>query len=72
MCDTVTFFPTTIPFLQVNLTDYLKQVASDIVTILTQSSSKINPSLEAGNPIYNTLLTSATQLKIIDKKPTPL
>ena len=35
-CDTVTFFPTTVPFSGVKLGDFLQQAASDIIAILTQ------------------------------------
>ena len=68
-CDTVTFFPTTGPFPQVKLEDHLKQAASDIITILTQPPSTTTPSLQAGYPVRNALLTLATQLKWIEPIP---
>ena len=71
-CDTVTFFPTTIPFPQVKLDDHLKQAASDIITILTQPPSTTIPSLQAGDPVRNALLTLATQLKRIEPIPSPI
>ena len=68
-CDTVTFFPTTIPFPQIKLDDYLRQAATDIITILTQPPSTTTPSLQAGDPVRNALLTLATQLKRIEPMP---
>ena len=71
-CDTVTFFPTNVPFPKVTLVDFLKQAATDIVTILTHPPSTTTPSLEAGDPIRNALLTLATQLKRIETIPEPI
>ena len=68
-CDTVEFFPHDIAFPQIKLTDYLQQAASDIITLLTQPPSTTTPSLAAGDPIRNALLTLATQLKRIDNIP---
>ena len=62
-CDTVTFFPTTIPFPELKLDDYLRQAAGDIISILTLPPSTTTPSLEAGDPVRNALLNLATQLK---------
>jgi len=39
MCDTVEFFLYQIKFLQVKLKDFLIQVVTDIITILTQKAS---------------------------------
>ena len=61
-CDTVTFFPTNIPFPQVKLDDFLRQAATDIITILTKPPSSTTPSLQSGDPVRNALLTLATQL----------
>ena len=69
-CDNVKFFPTTIPFPKVTLTDFLKQATSDIVTILIQLPSTTTPYLEAEDPVHNALMTLATQLKRIDNIPT--
>ena len=71
-CDTVEFFPTSLPFPSVTLTDHLKQAASDIVTILTQPPSTTAPSLAAGDPVRNALLTLATQLKQVQPIPEPV
>ena len=68
-CDTVTFFPTSIPFPEINLTDHLKQAAGDIISILTQPPSTTTPSLAAGDPVRNALLTLATQLKRVQPIP---
>ena len=43
-------------------TDYPKQAADNIVTILTQPPT-VTPSLQAGDPVRNALLDIATQLK---------
>ena len=66
-CDTVTFFPAEIPFPRVKLQDFLVQAATDIITLLTSPPSTTTPSLQAGDPVRNALLTLATQLKRIDK-----
>ena len=71
-CDTVTFFPTNVPFPQVKLVAFLKQAATDIITILTSPPSTTTPSLEAGDPVRNVLLTLATQLHRIDTIPEPV
>ena len=68
-CDTVTFFPTTVPFPEIKLEDALWQAASDIITISTQPSSETTPSLQAGDPVRNALTTLATQLNRIEDIP---
>ena len=68
-CDTVTFFPTHVPFPEIKLDDFLRQAATDIITILTSPPSTTTPSLEAGDPVRNALLTLATQLKRIQPMP---
>ena len=67
--DAVTFFPKTIPFPEINLTDYLKQAAGDIISILTLPPSTTTPSLAAGDLVRNDLLTLATQLKRVEVIP---
>ena len=62
-CDTVTFFPKNVLFPEIKLEDFLRQAAEDIVTILTLPPSTTTPSLKAGDPVRNALLTLATQLK---------
>ena len=69
--DTVTFFPTIIPFPSVTTTDYLKQAATDIITILTSPPSPTTPSLQAGDPIRNALLDLATLLNRAQPLPAP-
>ena len=61
--------PTNIHFPEVKLEDHLRQDASGIITILTQPPSTTIPSLEAGDPVYNALVTLATQLNRIDHIP---
>ena len=67
--DTVTFFPTTIPFPEIKLQHFLRQAASDIIFILTPPPSTTTPSLQDGNPLRNALVTLATQLNRIDNIP---
>ena len=61
-CDTITFFPTVIPYPEVKLEHFLKQAASDIITILTTPPSTTTPSLQAGDTTKNALLDIATIL----------
>ena len=70
ICETVTFLPTKIAFPETKLVDFLKQAATDIVTILTQPPSPTTPSLQAGDPTQNTLLDIATSLNRIEQLPT--
>ena len=72
ICDTVTFLPHDVPFPEVSLKDYLKQAASDIITILTQPPSTTVPSLEAGDPTRNALLKLAKQLGRMESLPEPI
>jgi len=65
-CDTVEFFPHSIPFPEVKLKDHLKQAATDIVTLLTQPPSFTVPSLQERDPTRNALLTSAQILNTSD------
>ena len=62
-CDAVTFFLHSIPFPQVNLKDYLRQVAGDIIQLLTAPPSTTTPSLQARDPVRNALLDIAEQLQ---------
>ena len=57
--DTVTFFPKKIKFPQVKLEDFLKQAATDIISLLTQPPSTTTLSLEAGDLTKNALLKLA-------------
>ena len=49
--------------------DILKQAATDTITILTQPPSITTPSLQAGDPVRNALLTLATHLKQVEPIP---
>ena len=51
-----------IPFPSVNIDDYLRQAATDIITILTSPPSTTTPTLQAGDPVRNALLELATLL----------
>ena len=66
-CDTVTFSPKAIPFPEIKLEDFLRQAAEDIISILTLPPSTTTPSLAAGDPVRNALLTLATQLQRVQK-----
>ena len=68
-CDTVTFFLVSIPFPKITLVDFLKQAATDIITLLTSPPSTTTPSLQVGNPVCNALVTLATQLNRIEEIP---
>ena len=57
--DTLIFIPKKINFPEVTAEDFLKQAASDIITILTTPQSSPIPSLEAGNKTKNALLQLA-------------
>ena len=71
-CDTVEFFPHSIPFPEVKLKDHLKQAATDIVTLLTHPPSSTVPSLKEGDPTRNALLTLAQILNRSDTIPEPM
>ena len=57
------------PFPRVQLDNFLRQAAQDIITILTDPPSTKNPTLESGYPVRNALLTFSTQLKRLDTIP---
>ena len=61
-CDTITYFPTIIPYPKVNIEDHLRQAATDIVRILTKPSISAAPTLQQGDPTRNALLELATFL----------
>lgn len=69
--DTVTFFPKVIPFPKVGIDDFLRQAATDIITILTHPPSSTTPSLEAGDITRNALLKIANTLNTAEPIPTP-
>ena len=58
--DTVTFFPSVIPIPQVGLEDFLRQAASDIVTILTDPPSTTALKLQVGDTTKNAMLELAS------------
>ena len=60
--DTVTFIPAKINFPSVSVNDFIKQAASDLITLLTHPPPKTIPTLEAGDPVRNALLRIATSL----------
>ena len=55
-----------IPFPKVNMKYFLRQAATDIITMLTDPPSTTTPSLQAGDPIKNTLLQLATLLQRVE------
>ena len=55
-CNTIEFFPNEIAFPQVSLTDYLKQAASDMASILTKSLFSTVLLLQEGDLVRNVLL----------------
>ena len=61
--DTVTFSPKVVPFPKISTDDFLRQAATDIITILTEPPSSTYPTLEAGDSTHNTLLKIAETLK---------
>ena len=68
-CDTVSFFPKTIPFPAIKTDDFLRQAALDIISILSEPPSSTVPSLEAGDETRNALLKIATALNRIETLP---
>ena len=62
-------FQKTISFPKVSIDDFLRQVAEDIISILTSPPTPTTPSLEAGEPTRNALLKTATILKRTDRLP---
>ena len=60
--DTVTFVPTHIKFPLVNIIDYLKQTATDIVVLLQNLPHPLAPSLQAGSDIHNAIYVLAALL----------
>ena len=68
-CDTVTFFPTTVPFPEIKLGNFLRQAAHNIISILTNPPSITRSILEFGNPVRNALLTLAKKLSRIENIP---
>lgn len=63
--DTVNFFPVIIYYPKVDLNNYLRQAATDAITILTASPSPAAPILKAGDPTCNTLFKIAKVLQIV-------
>jgi hypothetical protein len=69
--DTLEFFPKTIPFPKVTTDDYLRQAATDIISILTTKPAII-PSLAYGDDTKNALFKIATLLGRSTLPPLPL
>ena len=57
--NTATFIPKHIKFPEVNIVDYLKQTATDIVALLKNPPHPLIPSLQAGNDIHNAIYVLA-------------
>ena len=70
--DTVTFFPHDFVVPEVKLDDFLRQAASDIITLLTSPPSSTTVSLEEGDKTRNALLKIAETLKTAEKLPAPV
>ena len=68
--DTIIFFPSSIPFPETKLNDFLKQAAGDIITLLTQLLSITTPTLQAGDDTKKVLLDLAKILNRADTLPT--
>ena len=60
--DTVTFLPKTVQFPEVTISDFLKQAATDIITLLKHPPHPTVPSLEAGDDINNAIFILASLL----------
>ncbi len=60
--DTITFSPKTIKFPKVDINDFLRQAATDIITLLTNPPPLLIPNLSAGSDTYNAILQLATIL----------
>ena len=61
--DTVTFLPKTLKFPEVTISDFLKQAAIDIITLLKHPPHPTIPSLEAGDDVNNAIFILASLLK---------
>ena len=66
------FFFHDITFPKVNLDDFLRQVATNIITLLTSPSSSTTASLEKGDPTRNALLKIIETVKTAEKIPNPV
>ena len=60
--DTITFIPHTIPVPEMKMENFLRQVAADIITLLTHPPPGSAPTLTLGNTTHNGLLQLATLL----------
>ena len=70
--DTVTFLPSQYKFPEITTDDFLKQAATDIISILCKPPPSTVPSLEAGDTTKNALLKIAESLNRIKDYPTTL
>ena len=64
--DTVAILPHDIPFPEVKIDDFLRQAATDIITILTHPPPTTVPSLQAGDSTINAILELASILNRSD------
>ena len=64
------FFPKQMPFPTINLDVFLRQAATDIISLLTNPVSTTTLSLQAGDETKNALLQLATILQHADNLPT--
>ena len=62
ICDSVKFLPHKIKFPQVSLQDYLRQAATDIVSLLQTPEITTRLSLKYGNPTFNAFRSIAEAL----------
>ena len=69
--DTVQFFPSTTKIPSVSTEDYLKQAATDIISVLQNPPSSI-PSLQFGDPTKNALISIARLLNRAEPDPAPV
>jgi hypothetical protein len=68
--DTLKFFPKTVPFPNISTEDYLKQAASDILSILQKSPTTL-PYLVYGDATNNTIVQIAKLLGRAEAPPVP-
>ena len=67
--DAIEFFSRAIPFPAVSLTDYLKQSATDIVSIIKNQHSTTFPALQSGNDVTIALHVISDLPNRLDKIP---
>ena len=60
--NTVTFIPKAVNFPEVTIVDFLKQAATDIITLLKHPPNPMIPSLQAGSNLHNAIYILASLL----------